>query len=225
MRILVVEDEPKIAHFLKKGLEAEYFVVDVATDGEQGSYLARTNEYDCVVLDNILPRKTGMEVCREIREHGFTMPIIVLSVKTEIDIKIDFLHAGADDYMSKPFSLDELIARINALLRRPHEIEEEVYEIENLVVDNTRHTVVIDDQDVYLTKKEFMLLVYMLRNRGIVLSRGKIMEHVWDMNADPFSNTIESHILSLRKKIDKNTKTKLIHTVPGRGYKLDTVTV
>lgn len=222
MRLLVVEDEPKIAEFLRTSLRAEYYAVDIISDGEDASYAARTNDYDCLILDNILPRKTGLEVCREVREAGKTMPILILSVKSDTSEKVQFLEAGADDYMIKPFSLEELLARLKALLRRPTEIEEEVYEVDDLVLDLRRHTVTRGDKDIHLTKKEFMLLAYMLRNRGVVLSRGMIMEHVWDMNADPFSNTIESHILSLRKKIDKGARVKLIHTVSGRGYKLDT---
>jgi two-component system copper resistance phosphate regulon response regulator CusR len=223
MRILIVEDEEQISEFLKTSFKAEFFAVDLATDGEQGSFLARTNDYDCIVLDNILPKKTGLEVCQEIRESGKATPILILSVKSDAKEKVMFLNAGADDYMNKPFSLDELLARVKALLRRPTELEEEVFEIDDLVFDTRRHTVTRAGVDVYLTRKEHMLLAYFMRNRGVVLSRGMIMEHVWDMNADPFSNTIESHVLSLRKKINGKGKTKLIHTIPGRGYKLDAI--
>lgn len=220
MRILVVDDEKKLLDFLKLSLEAEYFAVDVAQDGEKGSYMARTNEYDLLILDNILPDKTGLEVCKEVRTKGKTMPILILSVKSEATYKIELLNAGADDYLTKPFSLEELLARIKALLRRPKQIEGDILEINDLMLDTKSYLVKRGTKSVYLTRKEFTLLEYLMRNEGTVLSRGMILEHVWDMNADPFSNTIESHILSLRRKIDVGKK-KLICTVPGRGYKID----
>ncbi len=220
MRILLVEDEPQIINFLKSSLEAELFAVDIAEDGEKGSYFARTNDYDLIVLDNILPKKTGLEVCKEIRASKKATPIIVLSVKAEPITKAQLLNAGADDYLSKPFSLEELIARIRALLRRPQHIDSEILTIDDLVLDTKKCLVERGNKEIYLTRKEFMLLEYLLKNKGIVLSRGMIMEHVWDMSMDPFSNTIESHILSLRHKIDLPGKKKLIHTIPGRGYEI-----
>jgi DNA-binding response OmpR family regulator len=223
MRLLVVEDEKEILNFLKKSLEAEHFVVDAAKDGEKGSFLARTNDYDLIVLDNVMPKKSGLEVCKDIRQDGKSVPILILSVKTETTTKVDLLNAGADDYLTKPFSLDELLARIRALLRRPKQIENEILQINDLILDSNKSTVKRGNQEIYLTRKEFVLLKYLMKNQGIALSRGMIMEHVWDMSADPFSNTIESHILSLRKKIDAKGKKKLIHTISGRGYKLDTV--
>ncbi len=218
-----MEDEKEILSFLKKSLEAEHFVVDAAKDGEKGSYLARTNDYDLIVLDNVMPKKNGLEVCKDIRRDGKSVPILILSVKTETTTKVDLLNAGADDYLTKPFSLDELLARIKALLRRPKQIENEILQIDDLILDSNKSTVRRGNQEIYLTRKEFILLQYLMKNQGIVLSRSMIMEHVWDMSADPFSNTIESHILSLRKKIDAKGKKKLIHTISGRGYKLDTV--
>lgn len=220
MHILVVEDEREISDFLRVSMEAECFAVDTAFDGETGSYLARTNNYDLIILDNILPKKEGRLACREIREAGKMTPIIMLSVKSETVTKVDLLNAGADDYMTKPFSLDELLARMRALLRRPKEVENEVLSIEDLTVDAKKHTVRRANKEIYLTRKEFVLLTYLLKNAGSAMSRGMIMEHVWDMNIDPFSNTIESHILSLRKKIDAKSKKKLIKTVPGIGYKI-----
>jgi DNA-binding response OmpR family regulator len=221
MRLLVVEDEKEIRDFLKRSLEAEYFVVDIAADGEKGSYLARTNDYDLIILDNIMPKKNGLEVCKEIREDGKNVPILILSVKTETTTKVDLLNAGADDYLTKPFSLDELLARIKALLRRPKKIESEVYEIDDLVLDANKNIVKRSGKEIYLTRKEFALLKYLMKNQGIVLSRSMLMEHVWDMSVDPFSNTIESHIRSLRRKIDNGHKRKLIQTISGRGYKID----
>ena len=206
MRILVIEDEEGIAKFLKAGLESEYFAVDLAEDGEKGSYLAKTNDYDMIILDNMLPKKNGAEVCQEIRATGKNTPIIMLSARGEMGIKVELLNKGADDYMTKPFSLEELLARIRALLRRPHYVSSEVLTIDDLVMDTKRHTVKRGEKEIYLTRKEFMLLEYLLKHRDSVVSRGMIMEHVWDMNADPFSNTIESHILNVRKKISAKGK-------------------
>jgi len=221
MRALLVEDEQSIINFLKPALEAELFAVDAAEDGERGSYLARTNEYDLIILDNVLPKKTGLEVCEEIRRAGKMTPILILSVKSETITKVRLLNAGADDYLSKPFSLEELLARIRALLRRPRNIESELLAAGDLVLDLKQYTACRGRKEIRFTRKEFTLLEYLLKNKGTVLSRGMLMEHVWDMNADPFSNTIESHIASLRKKLDVPGKRKLIRTVAGRGYKID----
>jgi len=223
MRLLIVEDEVEILNFLKKSLESECYVVDIAKDGERGSYLARTNEYDLIILDNIMPKKTGLEVCEDIRRDGKNTPILILSVKSEITTKVDLFNAGADDYLTKPFSVDELLARIKALLRRPKQIESEVLQTNDLILDVSKHEVTRGGQEINLTRKEFMLLKYMMKNQGTVLSRSMIMEHVWDMSVDPFSNTIESHIVSLRKKVDLPGKKKLIRTVAGRGYKIEDV--
>ncbi|MEK7608741.1 MAG: response regulator transcription factor [Patescibacteria group bacterium] len=221
MRILLVEDEKEIRDFLKPSLEAEFFSVDVADDGEKGSFAARTTDYDLIVLDNILPKKNGMQVCQDVRKNGKAVPIIMLSVKSDTATKIELLNAGADDYLSKPFSFEELLARIRALMRRPKEIASEILVIDNLTVNTKNCSVMRGKRDIYLTRKEFMLLEYLLRNKGNVLSRGMILEHVWDMDADPFSNTIESHILSLRRKVDTKEDRKLIYTISGRGYKID----
>jgi DNA-binding response OmpR family regulator len=219
MRILIVEDEKKVREVLRKGLEADCFSVDEAVDGEKGLSLARINDYDLLVLDNLLPKKTGVEICQELRTAGKSMPILILSVKTETTTKVELLNAGADDYLIKPFSFAELLARIHALLRRPKQITSEVLTSSDLKLDSKQHMVKLADRDVYLTRKEFMLLEYLMRNPGVVLSRAMIMEHVWDMNTDPFSNTIESHILSLRRKIEHDGQPKFIQTVPGRGYR------
>ena len=222
MRILVVEDEEGIATFLKAGLESEYFAVDVAEDGEKGSFLARTNDYDIIVLDNMLPIKNGSQVCEEIRKNGKITPIIMLSAISDLGTKVDLLNKGADDYLTKPFSLEELLARIRALLRRPNTLSSEILEVDDLIMDTKRHVTKRSGQEVYLTKKEFMLLELLMKSKGSVVSRGSIIEHVWDMHVDPFSNTIESHILIIRKKIatPKNKK-DLITTLPGIGYKID----
>ena len=221
MKLLIVEDDAEIRAFLKHGLEAENASVDIAEDGERGVFLARTNEYDVILLDNMLPEKMGIEVCKEIRKAQKSVPIIVLSALSDTSIKIKLLEAGADDYMTKPFSIEELRARIKALARRPKDMEHDVLSIDNLVLDIQRCEVTRGGKSIYLTRKEFALLEYFLRNRGFALSRAMMMEHVWDMHADPFSNTIESHVLSLRRKIENPKYAKLIHTIPGRGYKME----
>jgi DNA-binding response OmpR family regulator len=220
MKILVIEDEEKISRFLHDSLEAEFFSVDIAEDGERGSYYARTNDYDLVILDNMLPKKNGLQVCEEIRESGKTMPILVVSVKTGAMEKVDLLNAGADDYLSKPFVLEELLARVRALMRRPHFIEGDVFTIEDIVLDTKNGSATRATRDLHLTRKEFMLLEYLMRHEGIVVSRGMILEHVWDMSVDIFSNTIESHVLSLRKKLSDMGKERVIQTISGRGYRI-----
>ena len=223
MRVLVVEDEEGIARFLKAGLESEYFAVDVAEDGERGSYLERTNDYDIIILDNMLPGKNGAEVCDDIRKSGRNTPIIMLSARAEMSIKVELLNKGADDYLTKPFSLEELLARIRALLRRPAHVAPDLLEIEDLVLDTKKHLVTRKGKEIYLTRKEFMLLEYLLRNKGTAVSRGMILEHVWDINVDPFSNTVESHILNIRKKVNDKGRKNLIHTLPGIGYKISAI--
>ncbi len=221
MKILIVEDEPKICNFLKQSLQAEYYAVDVAQDGEEGSHLAQINEYDLIILDYVLPKKDGLEVLKEIRASGVTAPVLIISVKNEVIQKAHLLNAGADDYVTKPLALSELLARVRALLRRPRLIESEILSIGDLTVNTKNYTVKRGKKDMYLTRKEFMLLHYLMQHEGAVLSRGMILEHVWDMNTDIFSNTIESHMLSLRKKIGDTGRSRLIQTIPGRGYKIE----
>jgi DNA-binding response OmpR family regulator len=221
MRILVVDDEKAVRDMLCRHLRAECFAVDTAEDGQEGSYLARTNNYDLVILDNMLPEKSGRVVCEEIRKTHRSVPILMLSVLGETRQKVDLINAGADDYMIKPFSFDELTARIRALLRRPMRADSDLLSFEELTLDTKNQNVKLDGTSIYLTRKEFMLLEYLMRNMGTVLSRGMIMEHVWDMSSDPFSNTIESHVLSLRKKLGDSVEKRFIQTVPGRGYKMD----
>jgi DNA-binding response OmpR family regulator len=225
MRILIIEDNKEIRDLLKIGLESEMFSVDTAEDGEAGSYSARTNEYDVILLDNILPKKTGEFVCKDIRSAGKTTPIIIVSMNVDIEEKTRLLNAGADDYVAKPFSFKELLARIRAVLRRPKHAEVEVLKNGHLSLNSATHEVRLGDKPIYLTRKEFSLLELLLRHHGGVVSRGMILEHVWDMDGNPFSNTIETHIFNLRKKIEgnkRNTKSKLICNVPGRGYRIAT---
>ena len=221
MKILLIEDEKDIVDFLKPRLEGEGFAVDFALDGEQGVYKASTADYDLLIVDNMLPKKSGLAVCTEIRHQGRTVPILVLSVIADAAKKVELLNAGADDYLTKPFSFSELMARVKALLRRPKNLNAARIQIDDLTLDTAAHVVTRGDKRIHLTPKEFSLLEYLIKNRGVVVSRGMILEHVWDMNADLFSNTIEAHILSLRKKIDAPKKLKLIHTIHGFGYKID----
>lgn len=220
MRILVVEDDREIADFLKLSLKNECFAVDTAEDGKKGQFLAVTNDYDLIILDYILPKKNGYQVCEEIRRKGKTVPILILSVKSEATTKANILNIGADDYLTKPYSFEELLARIKALLRRPKQIEQEILEVDDLTLDTKRHLVKRGGKEIPSTPKQFMLLEYLMKNQGMVMSRGMIMDHVWDMQGDLFSNTIETHIAALRRKIESPAKRKLIHTISGRGYKI-----
>jgi two-component system, OmpR family, response regulator len=221
MRILIIDDDESLRETLAASLREESFAVDLAADGTDGSYLARTNDYDLIILDSILPGKNGVEVCREVRLSGRNMPILSLSVEDDLAAKLCLLNNGADDYLTKPFSFQELMARIRAILRRPPVFLGEAVTVDNLTLDSRTQSVRRGEREIYLTRKEFLLLEYLMRNRGRVLSRGIIMEHVWDRQGDLFSNTIETHVLNLRRKLEKRGERKLIHTIPGRGYKLD----
>jgi two-component system OmpR family response regulator len=223
MKILIVEDDQGLADFLKTSFEAESSNADIALNGGDGSYKARTNNYDVIILDHSLPKKNGGVVCEEIRAAGKTTPIIFLSVIGEMRHKVDALEKGADDYITKPFSFEELRARVRAVARRPHKIEGVVLRVGDVVLDAEKQTVMRNGVGVYLTRKEFNLLEYLMRHQGVVLSRGVIMEHVWNADGDPFSNTIESHILNLRKKMNAGRRKEMIHNIPGRGYMIDAV--
>lgn len=221
MRILIIEDEKRLRELVQKSLETECYVVDAAKDGEEGCQMALHHDYDLVILDNMLPKKSGLEVCREVRLRGKTMPIIMLSVQSETVTKVELLRAGADDYLSKPFAFEELLARVQALLRRPVRVESDVLTAGDISLDTRRHMVKYQENEIKLSRKELVLLEYFMRNSGLVLSRAMLLEHVWDMNTDPFSNTIESHVMSLRRKFAQVTPLKFIHTISGRGYKFD----
>ncbi len=217
--MLIIEDEQEIREYLKINFEKEGYVVDTAEDGEHGSYLARTNEYQIIILDHILPKKTGLKVVEDIRESLRSVPIIMLSVETAIPNKINCFKAGADDYVTKPFSYQELTMRIKTVLKRPYDIKSSTYTINDLTIYTDKQQVTKNGKELPLTRKEFMLLECLAKEKGRVLTRGALMENVWDMNIDPFSNTLETHILNLRKKIGKNGK-NIIKTVTGRGYRI-----
>ncbi len=218
MRILVVEDHEETASSLKKKLEAECYAVDIEHDGGRASYRARTNDYDLILLDNVLPGKNGDEICKELREYKMTAPILVLSGQTETERKIGLLNCGADDYLTKPFSYRELSARVGALLRRPRPVETPLLSIGDLVLDRGSFSVRRGTRTIRLTPKEFAILEYFMKHPGTVLTRGAILDHVWNDSADPLSNSIETHIANLRKKIGGGGKRATIRTVPGHGY-------
>ena len=217
MKILVIEDEEAIATFIKKGLEAELCIVEVASTGAKGISLAHVNAYDAIVLDFHLPDMIGADISAQIRKNKPSIPILVLSVERDMDIKVDMLSI-CDDYMTKPFSLRELAVRLRALHRRGEVLHGNVLKVGSLILDSGKCLVKLDDKIVPLRNKEFALLEYLMRNEGIVLSREMMLEHVWDMNVDPFTNTVDTHIRLLRKKLE-NKKIKFIETVPKRGYR------
>jgi len=223
MRVLVIEDEIEIASFIVGGLRADRFVVDIADDGAKGFQMARLNDYDLLVVDIMLPGKDGIELCKELRALGKTCALIMLSAKNDIYTKVEALNSGADDYVTKPFSFEELRARVHALLRRERKLHSSQLTVGDLVMDTLTHTVTRRGKKIELSKKEFILLEYFMRNAGLTLTRAMILEHVWDMNADPFTNTVDVHIRFLREKIDRPFRRKLLHTVHGYGYKLEQV--
>jgi two-component system copper resistance phosphate regulon response regulator CusR len=221
MRILIVEDEPRMASVIAKGLREQSYAVDVADDGEVGLYQTSINDYDLIVLDVLLPHRDGYEVCRELRARGDATPILMLTARATIDDRLTGFEAGADDYLTKPFSFRELLARIHALLRRDSKLRPDVLEIEDLIVDSASHRVSRASHHVELTAKEYALLEYLARRAGQLVSRAEIAAHVWDDSFDPFSNTIEVYMNRLRKKIDGNHSLKLLHTRRGEGYILE----
>lgn len=223
MRILIVDDDELLCESLKDALESENHIIDLAHDGEKGSFLARTNSYSLVILDNMMPKKTGSRVCQEIRNSGKSTPILMLSIQNAIQSKVAVLDNGADDYLSKPFSYDELRARVKALLRRPVAIEPNIWTVGDLTLDIDRQRVTRGSKLIYLTRKEFSLLEYLMKNKSRIVSRAMITENVWGEELNPFSNTIETHMLNLRKKVDGSHKEKLIRNMPGRGYTIDDV--
>src|SRR6476619_3398228 len=221
MRILLVEDEPRMANVIAKGLREQSYAVDVAQDGDAGLYQAAINDYDVIVLDVLLPERDGFEVCRELRRRGNATPVLMLTARAAIDDRITGFDAGADDYLTKPFSFRELLARIRALLRRDSQLRPDVLEIADLVVDSASHRVCRANNEVPLTAKEYALLEYLARRAGQLVSRSEIAAHVWDDSFDPFSNIIEVYINRLRKKIDGSRSIKLLHTRRGEGYILE----
>ena len=218
MRILIVEDEKKVAGFIKKGLEEETYAVDVAHDGEEGLHLAKEGCYDLVILDLMLPKMDGLEVLSELRGGKKDVPILLLTAKDTVEDRVTGLNKGADDYLTKPFAFSELLARVRVLLRRGKAEVKTELQIADLSLNLVSHKVNRGGGEVELTGKEYSLLEYFMRNQGKVLTRTMIAEHVWDYNFDTFTNVIDVYVNHLRKKVDKGHSKKLLHTLRGVGY-------
>jgi len=220
MRLLVIEDERKLAGFIRKGLEEEGYAVDVASDGEAGLEMALDGVHDLILLDIQLPRKDGLTVLQELRRKKIATPVLLLTVRATIEDKVLGLDSGADDYLTKPFAFEELVARVRALLRRRGEAREPILRVGDLTLDPARRTVHRGGMRIDFTARELALLDYFMRNPGRVLTRTMIIEHVWDYNFDPMTNVVDVYVNYLRRKIDLEGKPKLIHTVRGAGYVL-----
>jgi len=220
LRILLVEDEPNAARILAKGLREESYAVDVAPDGEAALDQTFLNDYDLIILDVMLPRKSGFEVCRQLRASGSDVPVLMLTARDAVEARIEGLDSGADDYLAKPFDFDELLARMRALLRRKPALFPEVIEVADLSIDTRARRASRDSRDIDLTAKEYALLEYLARHADEVVGRADIAEHVWDETYDPFSKVIEVFIQRLRRKIDEGHEVKLIRTRRGEGYVL-----
>ncbi len=219
MRILVIEDNPKMAQAIQKGLQANGYAVDVSHSGFEGEEKAVLEPYDLIILDLMLPDRDGVDVCRNLRRRCVETPVIMLTALSGTDDKVAGLDAGADDYLTKPFEFEELLARVRAMLRRGEASEGRVLECDDLKLDLYTRMATRGEQEFELSNKEFGLLEYLMRNPNRVLSRTQITEKVWDMNYEPGSNVIDVYISSLRKKIDRGYERELIHTIKGAGYR------
>ena len=218
MRILIIEDEKKIADFVKRGLKEEGYAPDVAHDGEEGHFLAKSNNYDLIILDLMLPKMDGITLCKKLRAERIATPIIMLTAKGTVKDKVTGLDSGADDYLAKPFAFEELLARIRALVRKKESKEATKLEVADLLLDLLTHKVSRAGREIQLTTKEYALLEYLMRNAGTIVTRTMISEHVWDADFDTFTNVIDVYINYLRNKIDAAFEKKLIQTIRGRGY-------
>jgi DNA-binding response OmpR family regulator len=221
MRILIVEDEHKLAKSLAAGLEKSGFAADILENGNDAitRISLYRNEYDVIILDLMLPGASGQDVCREVRELGVTTPILILTARDEIETKVDVLNMGADDYLPKPFSFDELLARINALMRRPNEAKPIVLMVQDITLDTASHTVQKGGKEMPLTLKEYAVLEYLMRHPGRALTREDILDHVWDFQFSSFSNVVDVHVKNLRKKLGDESG-RVIETVRGVGYRM-----
>lgn len=220
MRLLIVEDDPVAADLLSRGLREHAYAVDVAADGKAALERVSMYEYDLIVLDVLLPEIDGLEVCRRIRKRGVAVPIIMLTARSGVEARVEGLDAGADDYLPKPFHFSELVARVRALLRRGPVLGPSVQKVGDLAIDTRTRRVERNGQHIELTTKEYMLLAYLTRRQGHVVTRADISEHVWDERFDPTSNVIDVYVQRLRRKVDDGHAQPLIHTRRGAGYVL-----
>jgi two-component system copper resistance phosphate regulon response regulator CusR len=222
MRVLLVEDDPGIISFLEKGLREAKYALDVAQDGDDALYKTSLNEYDAIILDIMIPGRDGLEVCRELRSQGSKVPVIMLTARDDVQDRVLGLDVGADDYLTKPFQVSELLARLRAVMRRGPALKSTVIEIADLRIDTSAQTVNRNGRTIGLTAREYGLLEYLARNADRVVSRSELTEHVWDERYDSYSNVIDVHINHLRQKIDRESERPLIHTRRGVGYILST---
>lgn len=220
MRILIVEDEKDLANFIANSLKRKGFAIDLAYEGERGSFLARTNSYDLIITDYVLPKLDGLSLIEEVRRDGVNIPILMLSVRHSLEDKVQVLGAGADDYLTKPFINEELIARVEALLRRQPHLNKEELKFNDVKLESSSFSAWRGNKKLKLTNKEFSLLQYFLLHPQEIITRNQLLEHVWSEDTDPFSNTVETHIMRLRQKLE-NYGERIIHNIIGRGYKLD----
>ncbi len=221
MRLLLVEDEPRVAHFISKGLREQSYAVDVSADGEDALYRVAISDYDVIILDVMLPKKDGFAVCSELRQQGIRTPVIMLTARDDVDDRVLGLDNGADDYLVKPFEFKELLARVRALLRRKsHDLRNDILQVSDLVLNTANHTAARSGAPINLTTKEYALLEFFVLHSGQLLGRDEIAEHVWDENFDPASNVIDVYVRRLRRKIDEGFSPQLIHTRRGAGYLL-----
>lgn len=220
MRVLVIEDDRTVGQFVKRGLEEQRFQADLVADGLEALDRASHSEYDVIVLDLRLPRLSGLEILRTLRDRGIDVPVLVLTAQDAVESKVQALRTGADDYVTKPFAFEELLARVEALGRRPKDIAPPVLRVANLEVDSGRHQVSRNGQILELTPKEYSVLEYLVRNTGRVMTRTLITEYAWGYDFDPGTNVVDVVINRLRKKVDQGFQPKLIHTVRGVGYVL-----
>jgi DNA-binding response OmpR family regulator len=220
VKILVIEDEKKIASFVRKGLEAAGFVVDVSHNGDDGFTLATTRPYDALVLDIMLPGKDGLSILRNLRERKMALPVILLTARGELNERLEGLNLGADDYLTKPFFIEELIARLHVVTRRASGASQSILAVEDLTVNLLTREVTRAGRKIELTAREFALLESLMRSPGRVLTRAQICERVWDYNFDPGTNLVEVYVQRLRKKVDGDAPVKLIETIRGVGYRM-----
>jgi two-component system copper resistance phosphate regulon response regulator CusR len=219
MKLLLVEDNQKLASYIKKGLENQSYAVDCVYDGNSAEKQALYGDYDLIILDIYLPKKDGLAVCKSLRENNVNTPVIMLTAKGEIEDKIFGLDNGADDYLAKPFDFNELLARIRALLRRPKEKDVEILTAQNIFIDGSKHIVKKREEIITPTLKEYSVLEYLVRNKGIVISREQILDHCWDRSYESFSNIVDVYVRRLRKKLNSTNYEKYIQTIRGVGYK------